>query len=367
MASELSDKEDQNHQQEISQDPQQEVIPKEENNQILIKNIPPTATEDLIQKNFEKFGKIVKITIPPDVDGKPIGEALIEFETKEEKELVLNSNEEFELDGKKVEVKDPNNESLTLFVGNIPYSSKEEDIIEFFSDCGKVDVKFFFINHSFKGYAHVTFQDENAVELALKKQGEKIGNREIKIEKLKPRSFINVQRGRRGGYRGGRGRGGQSFGHFDRERKEDYFRERRERDRYRDFERGRPYNRTRERDRERDWNRDRRERSRDRSREYNRIRDRGERNRNERGDRDRDRDRERERDRHREFERDRERDRGERYSRGDRDRERDREREKENIRHREYERERERERSNRERDRDRDRERRQSNYEADNW
>ena len=128
MASELSDKEDQNHQQEISQDPQQEVIPKEENNQILIKNIPPTATEDLIQKNFEKFGKIVKITIPPDVDGKPIGEALIEFETKEEKELVLNSNEEFELDGKKVEVKDPNNESLTLFVGNIPYSSKEEDI-----------------------------------------------------------------------------------------------------------------------------------------------------------------------------------------------------------------------------------------------
>ena len=383
MASELSDKEVHNRQQDLSQDPQQEIISKGDNTQILINNIPESATEESIQKTFEKFGKILKIKIIQDMEGKPNGEALIEFATKQEKDLVLNSNEEFELEGKKIEVKDPSNEGLTLFVGNIPYTAREEDVIQFFSDCGKVDVKFFYINNSFKGYAYVTFQDENAVETALKKNREKLGEREIKIEKLKSRNFINIQRGRRGGYRGGggRGRGGPPFGHFDRERKEDYFRERR--DRYREFDRGRPYNRPR--DREREWNRERRERSRDRSREYSRIRDRGEKSRNDRGERERDRHRdyERERDRERgergdrgdrgDKERDRERDRGERGDRGDRgdrerdrEREREREREKENERHREYERERI-NRDNRERDRDRDRERRHSNYDTDKW
>ena len=349
MTSEVSEKEDQNRQQDISQEPQQEIVSKEENTQILVKNLPESATEELLRKNLDKFGKILQVKIDQDIDGKPTGEAILEFETKQEKDLALNSNEEIEIDGKKIEINDPTNKGLTLFVGNIPYTSKEADVIEFFSECGKIELKFFYFNGSFKGYAYVTFQDENKVEIALKKDGEKLGGREIKIERLKSRNFIQAPRvvGRRGGYRG-RGRAPPSFGHFDRERKEDYFRERRERDRYRDWDRGRPYNRIRDRgDRDRDWNRenrDRRERSRDRSREYNRMRDRGERDRNER-----------ERERHREYERERE-----ERDRGDRDRnDRERERERESERHREYERD----RSNR----DRDRERRHSNYEQDKW
>ena len=340
MASEISEKEEQNPQQDIPQEPNQEISSKEENTQILIKNITETTTEEMLEKIFEKYGKILKIKIEQDMDGKRTGEAIIEFETKQEKDLVVNSSESIEIDGKKIEIKDLNNEGLTLFVGNIPYSATVEEIEEFFSECGKVDVKFFYINNSFKGYAYVTFQDINSTEIALKKNGEKLGGREIKIDKLKSRNYIQIQRGgRRGGYRG-RGRGGSSFGHFDRERKEDYFRERRERDRfrYRDLDRGRPYNRfrdnrDRERERDREWNRDRRERSRERSRdrEYNRIRERNE------------------RDRHRDFERDRE----------ERDRnDRDRDKQRENERHRDYERD----RSNG------GRERRHSNYDGtDEW
>ena len=383
MASEISEKEEQNPQQDIPQEPNQEISSKEENTQILIKNITETTTEEMLEKIFEKYGKILKIKIEQDMDGKRTGEAIIEFETKQEKDLVVNSSESIEIDGKKIEIKDLNNEGLTLFVGNIPYSATVEEIEEFFSECGKVDVKFFYINNSFKGYAYVTFQDINSTEIALKKNGEKLGGREIKIDKLKSRNYIQIQRGgRRGGYRG-RGRGGSSFGHFDRERKEDYFRERRERDRfrYRDLDRGRPYNRfrdnrERERDRDREWNRDRRERSRERSRdrEYNRIRERNERDRHrdferdreerDRNDRERDRnDRERERERN-----DRERDRNDRdrndrdrndRDRSDRDRnDRDRDKQRENERHRDYERD----RSNG------GRERRHSNYDGtDEW
>ena len=359
MTSELSEKEVINRQQEEPQQPPQEIISKEENTQILINNIPGEATEEEIQNKLGKFGKISKINIEQeDVNGKPIKNAIIEYETKQGKDSALTSNEVIEILGKRVVLKDPCILDRTLFVGNVPYSSKEEELVNFFSDCGKVIVKFFYINGRFKGYAHVIFEDENAVEHALTKKGEKLGERELNIDRLKPRNSIQIERGggRRGGYRGsGRGRGGFMGGHFDRERKDYYYRDRRDnfrdrerdrdgyfRERDRDWDRGRPYNRIR--DREREW-RDRRERSRDRSRDYNRMRERNDR---ERGDRER----------HRDFERD---NRDKERDRGDRDRDRERERsdrervEREGERHRDMERERERN----------DRERRHSNYERE--
>ena len=364
MTSEVLEKEEPNRNPDIPQIPQEGDISKEDNNQILIKNIPETATEEGLRNIFEKFGKITKIQINKDIGEKPADMAIIEFEEKKVKDSVLNSKEDFELEGNKLEIKDQIMDNRTLFVGNIPYTSTEKDIADFFSDCGQVYVKFFYINEKFKGYAHVTFQDDNAVETALKKNGETIEGREIKIDSLKPKNILQSQReGRRMGYHSrGRGRGRPSFGHFDRERKDDYFRDRRMGDR--SWDRGRPYNnrmRERERDRDREWNRDRRERSRDGSREYNamrdRDRDRGERDRKdrERGDRDRNyRERgNRERNYRDRGDRDRNyRDRGDR-DRNDRERS-EREREREGDRHREMERG------------DRDRERRHSNYEKDN-
>ena len=175
MTSEISDKENQNRQQEESQQPPQEIVSKEENTQILVNNIPETTTEEVLRSNFEKYGKILKINIDQDdVNGKPTKTAIIEYETKQEKDAALNSNDIFEIEGKKIEIKDPTIVDRTLFVGNVPYSSTKEDLLNFFSDCGKVDVdnvKFFYINERFKGYAYVTFEDENAVENALKKNG----------------------------------------------------------------------------------------------------------------------------------------------------------------------------------------------------
>ena len=371
MTSEVSEKEDQIHE-EKSQNkelPQKEDIP-----QILVKNLPEMVTEENLRNTFEKFGKIINIKLEQDTEGKLGQVAYIDFETKQEKDAVLNQNEDLEIDGKKLEIKDPSIDDKTLFVGNVPYTSTEEDLEKFFEDCGTVKVQIVYMDGKSKGYAYVTFQDENSIEMAFKKNGEKILDRPIKIERIKSKNTLQMQnRGRRGGYRG-RGRGGPPFGYFDRERKDGYYRERRDRDnrndrhRDREWERGRPYNRIRDRDR--DWN-NRRERSRDRSRDYYKVRDRdrGDRDRHrefERGDRDRERDyRDRERvdrergDRER-GERERERERGDR-ERGDRERgERERgDRERgERERDIDRDRDRERDRSDRDRDRDRDRERR---------
>ena len=374
MTSEVSEKEDHIHE-EKSQNkelPQKEDIP-----QILVKNLPEMVTEENLRNTFEKFGKVINIKLEQDTEGKLGQVAYIDFETKQEKDAALNQNEDLEIDGKKLEIKDPSIDDKTLFVGNVPYTSTEEDLEKFFEDCGTVKVQIVYMDGKSKGYAYVTFQDENSIEMAFKKNGEKILDRPIKIERIKSKNTLQMQnRGRRGGYRG-RGRGGPPFGYFDRERKDGYYRERRDRDnrndrhRDREWERGRPYNRIRDRD----WN-NRRERSRDRSRDYYKVRDRdrGDRDRHrefERGDRDRERDyRDRERvdrergDRER-GERERERERGDR-ERGDRergDRERgerergDRER-GERERDIDRDRDRERDRSDRDRDRDRDRERR---------
>ncbi len=359
MTSEVSEKEEQIHEEPS----QNQNLPQKEDLQILVKNIPQTVKEENLRETFEKFGKIIEIKIAQDDWSEQI--AYIKFETKEGKDSALNSNEDLEIDGKKLEIKDSSNEENTLFVGNIPFSSTEEDLEKFFDDCGKVKVHIFSLDGKSKGYAHVTFQDHNAVEMALKKDGEKILERPIKVDIIRSRSALLQNRERRRSYRGrgrGRGRGGLSFGYFDRERKDEYYRIRRDRDRDRDRERsdrdrhgdrdwenGRPNYRIKDRDK--DWGR------RDRSREYYRIRDR-ERDRMDR-DRERDRmDRDRERDR---VDRDRERDRddGDRH-RIEKDRERDRsDRERERERERDMERDRERDRS------DRDRERRHSNYERD--
>ena len=100
MTSELSGKEEINNHEDPSQTP--EISQKEENMKILVKNIPESTTEEILQKNFEKFGKIIKIKIIQDIDGKPTGTAFIEFETKQEKDNAINSNEDIEIDGKKL-------------------------------------------------------------------------------------------------------------------------------------------------------------------------------------------------------------------------------------------------------------------------
>ena len=367
MDSEVSEKEEHNQEEPLQN---QNLPQKEDNLQILVKNIPETTKEEKLREIFEKFGKIIEIKLNQDNGSNQM--AYIKFQTKEEKDSALNSNEDLEIDGNKLEIQDSLNEENTLFVGNIPYSSTEEDLEKFFADCGKVKVHIHSIDGKSKGYAYVTFQDNNSVEMALKKDGEKIMERSLKIDIIRSRSALLQNGGRRRSYRGrgrgrGSGRGGSSYGYYDRERNNEYFRDRRNRDRDRDRDRDRERSdrdrhgdrewengrsnyriRDRERERDREWNR------RERSRDYYRIRDRD--RERDRVDRDRERERERERDR---IDEDRERiekerERGER-ERNDRERERERERDMERDRER-Y----------RERDRnDRERERRHSNYERD--
>ncbi len=100
--------------------------------------------------------------------------------------------------------------SVSIYVGNLPYSTKEEALQEIFSEHGEV-VKVQIITDKLsgksKGFAFIEMADEAAAEAAIKdlNNGE-LDGRQIKVNLAKEKSddtrkFRNREGGN-GGYRG---------------------------------------------------------------------------------------------------------------------------------------------------------------------
>lgn len=98
--------------------------------------------------------------------------------------------------------------SLKIYVGNISYNASEDDLREFFRDCGEVsEAKIISDHHSgrSKGFGFVTFTEKEAADKAVSdKDGAKLDGRPLKVNIARERE----QRGGGGGDRGRRGGGG---------------------------------------------------------------------------------------------------------------------------------------------------------------
>ncbi len=80
---------------------------------------------------------------------------------------------------------------MTIYVGNIPYSMKENEIEQLFSEYGKVvSVKVIidkFTKRS-KGYAFVEMEDEAQAQTAIDSlNGNEVQGRSLKVSKANPR------------------------------------------------------------------------------------------------------------------------------------------------------------------------------------
>lgn len=342
------------------EDPKLGYESQEENKKIFVKNLPYSTTDEQFREFFSKFGEIVKAEIRKRQDGSSKGVGFVEFANMDDKKKAMEARRsDLTIEERLLEVRearaDTGLDSRTIFVGNIPYKTTVEMLKKFFLDsCPeikgdfKINIKTNNRGEDFKGYAYVEFDNEEDIEQALKANGKKLEDRELRVEMKKPpidrrggfrgRPYPGGMRGRRGGYghrdygrirereRYGNRYGGDRYRERDRDREHEMnYRDNRERSRENERSWSRDRSRERERRREREErderDRERRDRGRDRDRYYRERsdRDRAERNRD-RGDRDRERnDRDRER-----GERERERGDRERMDRGDRDRDRDR-------------------------------------------
>jgi polyadenylate-binding protein 2 len=83
------------------------------------------------------------------------------------------------------EWKPPSDEN-SVFVGGLDLSVKKEDITEFFQECGKVvrcTLPTDQYTHKSKGYAYIEFSELEAVENALKFDGQLLKGRAVQVKR----------------------------------------------------------------------------------------------------------------------------------------------------------------------------------------
>jgi len=78
-----------------------------------------------------------------------------------------------------------------VYVGNLPFSVTEDEIKEFFNDCGNVaDIRIITDRETgrSKGFGFVSFEDENGFKIALEKNNQEMGGRQLRINEARDRN-----------------------------------------------------------------------------------------------------------------------------------------------------------------------------------
>jgi len=214
--------------------------------ELFVRNLPWKADEESISDFFAKYGKVQNVKILYNREtGKAKGIGFVDFSSREEAQNAIDNAAELEMDGRKIEVsfsnqKDqsggnnrggprssgdrdsgrdsgrdrrrenaPSAESNTIFVGNLDFKTSEGTIRDFFDDCGSIsDVRIAKTPEGKnKGFCHVEFESTDAASKAMKKAGDNIDGREIRVD------FSSQRQGGGNRDRGDRGdRGDRSYG-----------------------------------------------------------------------------------------------------------------------------------------------------------
>lgn len=80
---------------------------------------------------------------------------------------------------------------MTIYIGNIPYSMKEQNLIDVFQEFGPVDSAKVIIDKKTrrsKGYGFVEMKNEGDEDEAVEAlNGKEIGGRKVKVSKANPK------------------------------------------------------------------------------------------------------------------------------------------------------------------------------------
>lgn len=171
---------------------------------IFLGNLSFRVDDDIIKNNFEKYGEIKSIEWVTDKNtGKFYGSGFVEFDTAEaaDKALVMNGEQ---ILGRAMKVgpakaktynvaKGPPREikpvgkkpkdCTTLFLGNLSFDIDENAVREAFETCGSVkSIRWVERNGQFNGCAFLEFDQTEAVDKAMQKQGEELAGREVRLD-----------------------------------------------------------------------------------------------------------------------------------------------------------------------------------------
>ena len=182
--------------------------PIEENKQVFIKGISPEITEEELKEYINKKAPLIEynnIRLVLDLNGKNKGFAFVDFGTQNEAkkfiDIMNDENNNIRLKNSELicafclSPKSGKNDKRTLFVNNLPFDVKKEQIKEAFDDFGKIlDIRIIYNPHTQRprGYGYVEFEEESCVDKIINSDknfeinGRKIMvSKSISVEKLR--------------------------------------------------------------------------------------------------------------------------------------------------------------------------------------
>ena len=155
----------------------------EENKKVFIKGISPDIKEEELKEYINKktpFIEYQNLRLVLDINGNNKGFAFVDFYTEKEAQkfidIMNNNNDNIKLKNSELicafclSPKSGKNDKRTLFINNLPFNVKKEDICKIFEKFGKIlDIRIIINPHTQKprGYAYVEFEDEYIVDKVL--------------------------------------------------------------------------------------------------------------------------------------------------------------------------------------------------------
>jgi nucleolin len=197
---------------------------------IFVGGFPYDATEDDIRAHFGEVGTINSLRMPtfPDT-GRFRGVAFITYASAEEAQAAVAKFDQSNFGARYLVVKiadgrpgakperaerterGPSEKPAgckTVFVGGLSFTASEDDLRACFDGCGTIvsaRVAWDRDQDRSKGFGYIDFEEEDAVDAAIKLTGTDVAGRPIRVDYSAPRDR-SAPRG--GGFGGGRGRGG---------------------------------------------------------------------------------------------------------------------------------------------------------------
>lgn len=191
-----------------------DVLSREDDRKIFVGGLGHNTLEGDLKEYFSEFGTVESVNLKKDgSSGRSRGFAFVLFSTIEAVDKVIQVGQHT-IKGKTSEPKRAKMRSGKVFVGGLNSEISDEDIKEHFGQFGKiVDIEMPFDKqkNQRKGFCFIVYECMDSVKTVLKNSETTINGKRVDIKKAIPRSndtwaFSYV--GPRGGFRGGRGRGG---------------------------------------------------------------------------------------------------------------------------------------------------------------
>eukprot|EP01001_Neometanema_parovale_P006693 NODE_3043_length_1289_cov_85.101201_g2888_i0.p1 GENE.NODE_3043_length_1289_cov_85.101201_g2888_i0~~NODE_3043_length_1289_cov_85.101201_g2888_i0.p1 ORF type:complete len:349 (+),score=101.13 NODE_3043_length_1289_cov_85.101201_g2888_i0:65-1111(+) len=164
---------------------------------VFVGGLPHNVTREMLETWFKQFGAIAEVILPNDpISGGTKGYGFINFEKQEAMEAALKHTTHLigdkTADVKQAQARRPQDaaaaaseENRKVFVGGLPQGIQQDEIKQHFAQFGNVTDVFLATDQAtgkLKGFAFVTFEDDNGAQAALVFQGHSIGGKNVDVK-----------------------------------------------------------------------------------------------------------------------------------------------------------------------------------------